>query len=172
MQDVVRYGTAARAGQLGRSDLAGKTGTTNDARDTWFAGYTPDLVAISWMGYDQPRSLGRGETGAQTALPVWIKFMDSALNGVPQKTWAMPSGIVTARIDPNTGKRLPVEMADETTGQLPDEPASGMMEHFYQEFLPAEGSAVEPGAGPAAPAAPAAPATPADPSPAEPGFFP
>ena len=70
MQDVVRYGTGARAGQLGRSDIAGKTGTTNDARDTWFAGYTPDLVAIAWMGYDQPRSLGRHETGAQSALPI------------------------------------------------------------------------------------------------------
>jgi len=169
MQDVVRYGTAARAGQLGRSDLAGKTGTTNDARDTWFAGYTPDLVAISWMGYDQPRSLGRGETGAQTALPVWIKFMGSALKGVPQKTWTMPSGIITARIDPNTGKRLPAEIVDETTGQLPEAPASGMMEHFYQEFVPAEGSAVEPNADPAMPTAPA---TPTEPVPAEPGFFP
>jgi len=169
MQDVVRYGTAARAGQLGRSDLAGKTGTTNDARDTWFAGYTPDLVAISWMGYDQPRSLGRGETGAQTALPVWIKFMGSALKGVPQKTWTMPSGIITARIDPNTGKRLPAEIVDEATGQLPEAPASGMMEHFYQEFVPAEGSAVEPNADPATPTAPA---TPTEPVPAEPGFFP
>ncbi len=90
MQDVVRYGTAARAGQLGRSDLAGKTGTTNDARDTWFAGYNPDLVAIAWMGYDQPRSLGRGETGAQSALPIWINFMGTALRGVPQKAGPCP----------------------------------------------------------------------------------
>jgi penicillin-binding protein 1A len=169
MQDVVRYGTAARAGQLGRSDLAGKTGTTNDARDTWFAGYTPDLVAISWMGYDQPRSLGHGETGAQTALPIWIKFMGSALKGVPQKTWAMPSGIITARIDPNTGKRLTPGLADELAGLLLEAPTPGIVEHFYQEFVPSEGSAVEPGADPATPPAPTAPV---EPAPAESGSFP
>ncbi|MBU4500349.1 MAG: penicillin-binding protein 1A [Gammaproteobacteria bacterium] len=144
MQDVVRYGTAARAGQLGRSDLAGKTGTTNDARDTWFAGYNPHLVAISWMGYDQPKSLGRGETGAQTSLPIWIKFMGSALKGVPQKTWAMPSGIVTVQINPNTGKRLVPGLADELMGMLTDAPAPGMTEHFYQEFQPGDEVVVEP----------------------------
>ncbi|MDP1929311.1 MAG: penicillin-binding protein 1A [Thiobacillus sp.] len=162
MQDVIRYGTAARAGQLGRSDLAGKTGTTNDARDTWFAGYTPDLVTISWMGYDQPRSLGRGETGAQTALPIWIKFMGSALKGSPQKSWVMPPGIVTARINPNTGKRLVTGLADELTGLLSEEPSSGIVEHFYQEFLPAVETAVEPDT---------IPATPIDPGTTEPGLF-
>jgi penicillin-binding protein 1A len=135
MQDVVRYGTAARAGQLGRSDLAGKTGTTNDARDTWFAGYNPDLVAISWMGYDQPRSLGRGETGAQSALPVWMDFMAVALRGAPQKGWAMPGGIVTVKIDPGTGARL----SDATTEDaLSEDAPPGMVEHFYQEFPPRE----------------------------------
>ena len=125
MQDVVRYGTGARAGQLGRRDIAGKTGTTNDARDTWFAGYTPDLVAIAWMGYDQPRSMGRAETGSQASLPIWINFMSSALKNVPQKGWGTPSGVVTLTIDPLTGLRLP-----------DGEP--GLEEHFYQEFVPDE----------------------------------
>ncbi|OYY80714.1 MAG: hypothetical protein B7Y33_03125 [Hydrogenophilales bacterium 16-62-9] len=165
MQDVVRYGTAARAGQLGRSDLAGKTGTTNDARDTWFAGYTPDLVAISWMGYDQPKSLGRGETGGQTSLPIWIKFMGSALKGVPQKTWAMPSGIVTARINPNTGKRVVPGLADELMELLTEAPSPGITEHFYQEFVPADDSTVEPAADPEAPV------DPGNPEAAEPGPF-
>jgi penicillin-binding protein 1A len=143
MQDVVRYGTGARARQLGRSDIAGKTGTTNDARDTWFAGYTPDLVAISWMGFDQPRSLGRSETGSQSALPIWISFMGSALKGVPQKGWPQPGGIISVTIDPATGARSSASVFDE---MLPDAPAdgtpSGMVEHFYQEFPPPE-----PGAG-------------------------
>ncbi len=132
MQDVVRYGTAARAGQLGRSDIAGKTGTTNDARDTWFAGYNPDLVAITWMGYDQPRSLGRGETGSQSALPIWINFMGSALKGLPQKGWGMPAGIITENIDPATGTRL----VDSVWGDTASDGASVMSEHFYQEFPP------------------------------------
>ena len=137
LQDVVRYGTAARAGQLGRSDLAGKTGTTNDARDTWFAGYNPDLVAITWVGYDQPRSLGRGETGAQSALPIWMNFMGPTLRGVPQTGWTMPAGIVTMQIDPATGARLPDTIVDELLGDLLGNKATGMEEHFYQEFPPA-----------------------------------
>ena len=139
LQDVVRYGTAARAGQLGRSDLAGKTGTTNDARDTWFAGYNPDLVAITWVGYDQPRSLGRGETGAQSALPIWMNFMGPTLRGVPQTGWTMPAGIVTMQIDPATGARLPDTIVDELLGDLLGNKATGMEEHFYQEFPPAAG---------------------------------
>jgi penicillin-binding protein 1A len=125
MQDVVRYGTAARAGQLKRSDIAGKTGTTNDARDTWFAGYTPDLVAISWMGYDQPRSMGRAETGSQASLPIWINFMASALKNAPQKGWTAPPGVATLTIDPLTGLRL-------------SEGEPGLVEHFYEEFMPDE----------------------------------
>jgi penicillin-binding protein 1A len=163
MQDVVRSGTAARAGRLGRSDLAGKTGTTNDARDTWFAGYTPDLVAISWMGYDQPHSLGHGETGGHTALPVWITFMDTALSGVPQKAWDMPPGIVALQIDPNTGMRLPDATANQGSGQ-----AAGMTEHFYQEFLPIEESTIEPSADFAPPVSPVSPT---DPTPPGQGFF-
>ncbi len=125
MHDVVRYGTAARAGQLGRKDIAGKTGTTNDARDGWFAGYNPELVAIAWLGFDQPRSLGRGETGAQAALPIWINFMAEALKKVPDAGFAMPGGVVSATIDSQTGLRL-------GGGQ------AGLLEYFYQENMPAE----------------------------------
>ncbi|SCU84296.1 Penicillin-binding protein 1A (Includes: Penicillin-insensitive transglycosylase; Penicillin-sensitive transpeptidase) [Cupriavidus necator] len=85
LRDVVRYGTANPAKQrLGRNDLAGKTGTTNDAVDAWFAGYTPNLVAIAWMGYDQPKSLGVRETGGGLALPIWVGYMSKALKGVPE----------------------------------------------------------------------------------------
>jgi len=162
MQDVVRYGTAARAGQLGRSDLAGKTGTTNDARDTWFAGYNPNLVAISWVGYDQPRSLGRNETGAQSALPIWMNFMGPALRGVPQKGWAMPPGIVSIRINPETGTRISETLVDELIGDLLGDKTPSMVEHFYQEFPPPEAAAApqEPAAAPAAEPEPGVPGTP------------
>jgi penicillin-binding protein 1A len=143
MQDVVRYGTAARAGQLGRSDIAGKTGTTNDARDTWFAGYTPDVVAISWMGYDQPRSLGRGETGAQSALPIWIDFMGPTLKGQPQKGWSMPSGIIAVQIDATTGTRLPEPMFGGLLNDLLGQRPVGTTEYFYQEFPPPDASATD-----------------------------
>ncbi|MFO7543410.1 MAG: penicillin-binding protein 1A [Thiobacillus sp.] len=132
MQDVVRFGTAARAGQLGRGDIAGKTGTTNDAHDTWFAGYSPDLVAISWMGYDQPRSLGRRETGGQTALPIWINFMGTALKGIPQRGWSVPTGIVPITINPETGARFTEAEA------LSGEDVPRKVEYFYQEFPPPE----------------------------------
>lgn len=139
MQDVVRYGTAARAGQLGRSDIAGKTGTTNDARDTWFAGFSPDLVAIAWMGYDQPRSLGRGETGSQTALPIWMNFMGTALKGIPQKGWSMPSGIISVQINPNTGTRTSESVIDTVLGTS----TPSRTEYFYQEFPPPDAPVVE-----------------------------
>ncbi len=136
MQDVTRSGTAARAGQLGRSDLAGKTGTTNDALDTWFAGYTPSLVAITWMGYDQPRSLGRRETGSQSALPIWMNFMGTALKGVPQKGWAKPDGIISVKINPATGTRLSDTVWDTLLGTALAVETPSMVEHFYQEFPP------------------------------------
>ena len=126
MQDVVRSGTGARAGQLGRSDIAGKTGTTNESRDGWFAGYSPALVAIAWLGFDQPRSLGRGETGAQAALPIWITFMAEALKKTPKMDFVAPSGVVSATIDSRTGLRLV------GIGQ------AGLTEYFYQENMPAE----------------------------------
>jgi penicillin-binding protein 1A len=95
MRDVARYGTAARAGAtLKRSDIAGKTGTTNDSHDAWFAGYGGDLVAVSWLGFDQPRPLGERETGGGLALPIWISYMAKALSGVPEARRAVPAGVV------------------------------------------------------------------------------
>jgi penicillin-binding protein 1A len=103
LRDVIRRGTGRRARALGRHDLAGKTGTTNDQRDAWFAGYNAELVTTAWVGFDQTAPLGRLETGARAALPMWIKFMGKALRGVPEKTLSQPPGLVTVRIDPETG---------------------------------------------------------------------
>ena len=84
LQEIARSGTAARAQRdLKRTDLYGKTGTTNDSIDTWFDGFHPTLAAVVWMGYDKPRSLGDRETGGGLSLPVWINFMETALKGVP-----------------------------------------------------------------------------------------
>jgi len=95
MKDVVRFGTAARAMQLGRGDLAGKTGTTNDQVDAWFCGYNANLVAVAWIGFDQPRSLGGSETGAQAALPMWMTYMGKVLKGVPETVPPTPEGVVS-----------------------------------------------------------------------------
>ncbi|HMN45831.1 MAG TPA: penicillin-binding protein 1A [Povalibacter sp.] len=103
MADVVRRGTAVRAMQLKRDDLAGKTGTTNDRRDAWFCGFTPSLVGTAWVGFDQERSLGPGEEGSRTALPMWIYFMHEALQGVPQQRRVPPPGLVTMRVSADTG---------------------------------------------------------------------
>ncbi|ODT84715.1 MAG: penicillin-binding protein [Nitrosomonadales bacterium SCN 54-20] len=105
MRDVVQRGTATRAKQLGRNDLAGKTGTTSNYVDAWFCGYQPDLVAIAWIGFDNPKSMGDNETGGRAALPIWMNYMDKALKGVPVASYSPPSGITTARINPETGLR-------------------------------------------------------------------
>ncbi len=104
MRDVVRQGTGRRALELGREDLAGKTGTTNDFRDAWFAGFTPRLVATAWVGFDGHQTLGNREAGSKAALPMWIEFMRSALDGVPEELLERPEGMVTMRIDPESGK--------------------------------------------------------------------
>jgi penicillin-binding protein 1A len=97
LQEVARSGTAAKAqAMLKRTDLFGKTGTTNDSIDTWFAGYQPTLTAVVWMGYDTPRSLGDRETGGGLSLPVWINFMETALRGVPVKELSVPEGVVNS----------------------------------------------------------------------------
>lgn len=103
LRDVVRYGTGRKAMSLGRHDLAGKTGTTNDQLDAWFNGFHPELVAISWVGFDRPRSLGRYETGGRAALPMWIDFMKEALQGLPEAPLEQPLDMVTVKIDPETG---------------------------------------------------------------------
>jgi penicillin-binding protein 1A len=95
LQEVTRAGTAARAqATLRRPDLYGKTGTTNDSVDAWFAGFQPTLTAVTWIGYDQPRNLGSRETGGGLSLPIWISFMEKALKGVPVAETAVPPGVV------------------------------------------------------------------------------
>ncbi|MCB1725095.1 MAG: penicillin-binding protein 1A [Gammaproteobacteria bacterium] len=103
MQDVIRRGTATKARELGRSDLAGKTGTTNDQRDAWFNGFNQKLVANAWVGFDDNSKLGRGEYGGKAALPAWMDFMRVALKDTPETELQEPPGIVTVRIDPQTG---------------------------------------------------------------------
>jgi penicillin-binding protein 1A len=103
MRDVIRRGTGRRAWTLGRKDLAGKTGTTNDQRDAWFSGFNPTIVATTWVGFDQLQPLGRGETGARAALPMWIDFMREALRDVPETILEQPEGLITVRIDPDSG---------------------------------------------------------------------
>lgn len=127
LRDVVRMGTATRAMSLGRADLAGKTGTTNDNVDAWFAGYTPGLVAVSWIGFDQPKSLGSKETGGAAALPIWIDYMKTALQGAPEQFMPEPEGIAQAIIDPASGRFA----------------ASGLIEYFYAEQTPAAQAAAQ-----------------------------
>ncbi len=103
LRDVVRYGTGRKAMALGRKDLAGKTGTTNDQVDAWFNGFHPELVAISWVGFDSPKSLGRGEYGGRAALPMWMDFIKVTLDGMPEEPLKKPAGMVTVKIDPKTG---------------------------------------------------------------------
>ena len=123
LKDVIRRGTGQRARALGRGDIAGKTGTTNDGRDAWFSGFNADLVATAWVGFDQERPLGRDEEGSRTALPMWIYFMREALAGVPERTMPMPDGVVTARIS-----------ADPT---VLGEEAQAEFEYFLADHLPA-----------------------------------
>jgi len=103
LSDVIRSGTGRRARKIGRNDLAGKTGTTNDQKDAWFSGYSSTLVTTAWMGFDQHQPLGAKETGASAALPMWIYYMENAMKGVPEKVFEVPDEIVSVRIDPETG---------------------------------------------------------------------
>ena len=103
LRDVVKRGTARRALQLGRDDLAGKTGTTNDQIDAWFCGFNAQHVAVSWVGFDDIKPLGPRETGSKAALPMWMDYMAVALDGVPSQIRPQPAGVVSARVDPQTG---------------------------------------------------------------------
>ncbi len=103
MMDVVRRGTGKKAMQLGRNDLAGKTGTSNEQRDAWFSGYNSELVTSVWVGFDNHDPLGRYEVGGKAAIPIWMDFMRVALQGVPDVIPVMPEGVTQARIDPKTG---------------------------------------------------------------------
>lgn len=126
MQDVIRRGTATAATRLGRSDLAGKTGTTNDHRDAWFAGFNAHRVGVAWVGYGKPAPLGPVETGGVTALPIWMRYMETALRDIPEPPLAMPEGVVSLAVDPATGH---------TVG------SGGVPEYFYAEFAPGNGLA-------------------------------
>ncbi|WP_225314478.1 penicillin-binding protein 1A [Marinobacter halotolerans] len=105
LRDVIERGTGRRALALDRKDVSGKTGTTNEQRDTWFSGFNHKIATTVWVGFDQPAPLGRGEYGASTALPIWIDYMEVALKGEPPAFMPRPNGIVNVRIDPETGKR-------------------------------------------------------------------
>ena len=115
LQSVIENGTAMRALNLGRSDLAGKTGTTNEHIDAWFAGYSPRQVAVAWIGFDKPRPMGSGETGAGAALPMWIRYMAGALRGVPEEAMWMPDGVDAVSVHADNADRV---------------------EYFYHENLP------------------------------------
>ncbi len=121
LHDVVRFGTAARAMSLGRKDLAGKTGTTNDLVDAWFAGYQPTLTAIAWIGFDQPHKLGNNETGAVAALPIWMSYMAKVLKGVDEQFQSPPEGVVNVAVNPDTGQTAADGKASE---------------YFYRENVP------------------------------------
>ncbi len=121
LKDVIAYGTGSRALSLGRRDLAGKTGTTNENVDAWFCGYNAAVAAVAWIGYDQPKSLGASETGSLAALPMWIAYMQKTLKGAPEATLAVPSGIISARINSESG--------------LQDDSGS-ISEYFFAEFPP------------------------------------
>lgn len=143
MRDVTRRGTGARASQLGRSDIAGKTGTTNDEADAWFVGFQRELATAVWVGHDQPRRLGRGEGGSRAALPVWIDFMDVALEGVPQGFMPRPEGLVDVRIDADSGliahpdaesvvfETLPEERLPEMEEAASEEPGGSALDALY-----------------------------------------
>ena len=121
LKDVIAYGTATRAQSLGRKDLAGKTGTTNEMVDAWFCGFNAAMVGVGWIGFDQPKTMGNNETGAAAALPIWISFMAKALKGTPEASMPMPDGIVAVKINPDSGLR--------------DE-GSSLTDYFYAEFPP------------------------------------
>ena len=145
MSDVIKRGTGVRARALGRTDIAGKTGTTNQAIDTWFNGFTPDLEATVWVGYDQERPLGESEQGSRTALPIWMHFMREALKGVPELRRPMPDGVVSLRISRDTGALVSNENPD------------GINELFMNDHLPSAGDANSSAPGVDGPAASAEP---------------
>jgi penicillin-binding protein 1A len=123
LKEVINSGTAKRAKRLKRSDIAGKTGTTNNLIDAWFAGYNPDIVTVTWMGYPQPKPLGKKETGSRAALPIWIDYMESILEDYPIKMLVEPEGILPLKVK-------------EIDGTLASQDEEGIYEYFYDEFLP------------------------------------
>ena len=124
LQDVIKRGTGRRARSLQRSDIGGKTGTTNDAADTWFNGYSPDLVTTVWVGFSNRAPLGANADGSNTPLPIWIDIMREALANTPDNALQQPGGLVTMKIDPQTGEPA-------AAGQ-----ANAIFEYFLRENTP------------------------------------
>jgi penicillin-binding protein 1A len=168
LQSVIDHGTGTRAKSLARP-VAGKTGTSNEAKDTWFAGYSTEIASVVWVGYDDNKPLGAGETGASTALPAWIQLMKAAHENKPRAEFPRPPGIVTVAIDPKSGKRAASE-------------EGSMDEVFLEGTEPTETADVKDDAGAAldgatsavVPTAPSTPTTPSMPEPSlpEPGTSP
>lgn len=132
MKDVITRGTARRAIELKRKDIAGKTGTTNDQKDAWFSGFNGKLATTVWVGFDDTHPLGGEETGARAALPIWIDYMRSALKDMPETELNAPPGIVTVRIDPETGALAGAANR------------SAILESFREQDVPRAGAAGEP----------------------------
>ncbi len=135
LRDVIARGTGKRARVLERGDIAGKTGTTNGPRDAWFAGYNPEIVTITWLGFDNNTPLGNREYGGSAALPIWIDYMRAALAEKPERAAQRPDGIITVRIDPETGKRA--------GPQDPD----AVFEIFRVDNVPERAEGTDPGNG-------------------------
>jgi penicillin-binding protein 1A len=138
MADVITRGTGVRAATLHRKDISGKTGTTNEVKDTWFNGFNRNIVASVWVGFDQERPLGEGEEGSRTAVPIWTNFMREALRGQPDRSRPQPPGLVSLRVSPKTGALAAAGDAD------------AIYETFMQDHLPPATSAgnAPPGTGP------------------------
>ncbi len=124
LKDVIKKGTGRRARALNRNDLAGKTGTTNEQKDAWFSGFNQNIETTVWTGFDQPKTLGRHEFGATAALPIWIDYMREALKNTPNASMKQPEGIISVRINPETGKRTYAENS------------KAIFEYFRKENLP------------------------------------
>ncbi|TDJ30799.1 MAG: penicillin-binding protein 1A [Gammaproteobacteria bacterium] len=135
MREVVQRGTAVRAKALGRADIGGKTGTTNDQVDAWFSGFNDQIITSAWVGFDNQQTLGRRETGGRAALPVWLKYMKVALDGRPENLEEQPEGLVSIRIDTKTGKR-----ADQDS-------INSQFEIFRVEYAPEEKLMTQSGGG-------------------------
>ena len=124
LQEAARRGTAKKVKELGRGDLAGKTGTTNEAESTWFTGFNESLVTTVWVGFDQPKSLGNREFGSSTALPIWMDFMQPNIDGLPRNKNLPPDGIVSIKIDKRTGLKAESDSSN------------SIFEYFLEEHLP------------------------------------
>lgn len=145
LHDVIWYGTGRKARVLGRHDIGGKTGTTNDNKDAWFIGFNPDILTSVWVGMDNYSTLGKWEYGANAALPIWLEFMQTALKNMPEHKRPRPDGMITLKINPKTGKlarqtdkdaifeTFRKEFAPKSAGEESD---ASLIDHIEQPFAP------------------------------------